>query len=64
MMTGKCLMGRYLVGEVIGTGGMAVVYKGHDLRSGRTVAIKILRKEFNQDEEFVCAFSARRRQPP
>lgn len=56
MMTGKCLMGRYLVGEVIGTGGMAVVYKGHDLRSGRTVAIKILRKEFNQDEEFVLRF--------
>lgn len=55
-MTGKCLQGRYLLGEVIGTGGMAVVYKGHDLRTGKTVAVKVLRPEFNDDAEFVARF--------
>lgn len=55
-LQGKCLSGRYLVGELIGTGGMAVVYKGHDIRTGRTVAIKVLRQEFNEDAEFVVRF--------
>ncbi len=55
-MTGQCLMGRYLVGEKIGEGGMAVVYKAHDLRTGRAVAIKCLRQEYNQDEEFLLRF--------
>jgi len=55
-MTGKLLLDRYLVGDVIGSGGMAIVYKGHDIRSGRNVAIKFLRSEFNADQEFLLRF--------
>ena len=55
-MKGTCLKGRYLIGEVIGKGGMAVVYKAYDFRSGRTVAVKVLREQFNTDAEFVRRF--------
>ena len=55
-MKGTCLKGRYLLGEVIGKGGMAVVYKAYDFRSGRTVAVKVLREQYNQDREFVRRF--------
>lgn len=55
-MRGTCLKGRYLLGEVIGKGGMAVVYKAYDFRSGRTVAVKVLREQYNQDAEFVRRF--------
>ena len=51
MMTGKCLMGRYLVGEVIGTGGMAVVYRARCHRLNRYVAVKILRDDMATDAE-------------
>lgn len=56
-MKGTCLKGRYLIGEVIGKGGMAVVYKAYDFRSGRTVAVKVLREQYSQDEEFVRRFA-------
>jgi serine/threonine-protein kinase len=42
--------------EVLGTGGMATVYKGKDLILNRMVAVKILKTEFNSDEEFVNKF--------
>src|SRR5690606_42111866 len=50
------LGGRYEVGELIGRGGMAEVHKGHDLRLGRTVAIKILRTELARDTSFLARF--------
>ena len=34
-MKGTCLKGRYLLGEVIGKGGMAVVYTAYDFRTGQ-----------------------------
>ncbi|MDR2515068.1 MAG: Stk1 family PASTA domain-containing Ser/Thr kinase [Christensenellaceae bacterium] len=55
-MTGKTLNNRYLVGDLIGSGGMAIVYKGHDAHTGKTVAIKMLRPEFNDDGEFMERF--------
>ena len=55
-MKGTCLKGRYLLGEVIGKGGMAVVYKAYDFRTGRTVAVKVLRDQYSQDAEFVRCF--------
>lgn len=49
---GKMLDDRYEIIEVIGVGGMAVVYKAMCHRLNRYVAIKILRDEFAEDEEF------------
>lgn len=49
---GQTLGGRYEVREVIGTGGMAVVYKAYCTVLNRYVAIKVLKEEFAQDEEF------------
>ncbi len=53
---GKRLDGRYEIREIIGVGGMAVVYKAYDAIEGRIVAIKILKEEFVSNEEFVRRF--------
>ena len=55
---GRLLDDRYEVLEVIGTGGMAVVYKALDHRLNRQVAVKILKDEFSGDEEFRRRFRA------
>ena len=49
---GKLLDNRYEILEVIGTGGMAVVYKALCHRLNRYVAVKILKDEYAKDEEF------------
>jgi serine/threonine protein kinase len=49
---GKLLDNRYEILQVIGTGGMAVVYKALCHRLNRLVAVKILKDEFSKDEEF------------
>jgi serine/threonine protein kinase len=50
------LGGRYTVGEMIGTGGMADVYVAHDERLARQVAVKILRSDLAKDPSFVSRF--------
>ena len=57
-MIGQVLDGRYEIQEVIGEGGMAVVYKALDNRLNRSVAVKIMREEMAQDEEFKRRFCA------
>lgn len=52
----KVLGDRYSLGEMIGTGGMADVYIGKDLRLSRAVAIKILRSDLARDPSFVARF--------
>ena len=54
--TGKRLDGRYEIHEIIGVGGMAVVYRAYDTIDDRTVAIKILKDEFSSNEEFLRRF--------
>ena len=55
-MIAKLLGDRYLLGEMIGTGGMADVYVAQDQRLSREVAIKILRSDLAKDPAFVSRF--------
>ncbi len=55
---GQLLDGRYELLEVIGTGGMAVVYKARCHRLNRLVAVKVLKDEFSADEDFLRRFRA------
>ena len=56
-MIGRLISGRYRIEAVVGTGGMAVVYRALDLQENKTVAIKVLRPEYESDMEFVRRFS-------
>ncbi len=53
---GKRIDGRYEIQEIIGVGGMAVVYKARDNQEDRIVAVKILKEEFTSNEEFLRRF--------
>lgn len=53
---GKRLDGRYEIQEIIGVGGMSVVYKAYDNVDDRIVAVKILKDEFLTNDEFVRRF--------
>ena len=55
---GRLLDNRYEILDVIGVGGMAVVYKARCHRLNRLVAIKILKDDYLQDEEFRRRFHA------
>ena len=55
---GRLLDNRYEILEVIGSGGMAVVYKARCHRLNRLVAIKILKDDYLEDEDFRRRFHA------
>lgn len=50
--TGTILKDRYVLEDMIGSGGMAVVYRATDRVTGNDVAVKILKDEFVADEQF------------
>lgn len=55
---GTLLDDRYEILQVIGEGGMAIVYKALDHRLNRNVAVKIMREDMLADEEFRSRFCA------
>src|SRR6266702_901376 len=54
--TPQILLGRYEVGRLLGAGGMAEVYEGHDRLLARRVAIKILLSQYAHDPAFLARF--------
>lgn len=55
-MIGRALNGRYELGEILGVGGMATVYRGHDHQLGRPVAVKVLNGGLADDPRFAERF--------
>ena len=55
-MPSRVLGGRYIVQDKIGTGGMAIVYRGLDKVLGRTVAIKTMLPQYAADPSFAARF--------
>lgn len=55
-MIGKTLGKRYELVEKVGEGGMGLVYKAKDHLLSRFVAVKILKPELTEDEEFINRF--------
>lgn len=55
-MVGETLASRYEILEKVGDGGMALVYSAKDQLLSRVVAVKILRSQFADDEQFVERF--------
>ncbi|MGE5578821.1 MAG: Stk1 family PASTA domain-containing Ser/Thr kinase [Bacillota bacterium] len=55
-IAGRKVLNRYKIVEKIGGGGMSVVWKAYDLVLDRHVALKILRPEMSEDEDFIRRF--------
>ena len=53
---GYILDNRYEIEDKIGQGGMSYVYRARDTKLGRVVAIKVLKEEFAEDEDFIRKF--------
>lgn len=53
---GMLINRRYEIIDLIGSGGMADVYKASDTRLNRMVAVKILKQEFSNDKNFITRF--------
>lgn len=56
MMKGMVFAERYKLADFIGQGGMSLVYRAVDIRTGHSVAVKILKSEYNSDKEFLERF--------
>lgn len=55
-LIGKIISRRFRVEDVIGRGGMAIVYRAFDLKTHQTAALKVLREEYEGDPEYVERF--------
>lgn len=56
IVPGDVVGGRYRVGEVIGEGGMGIVFEATHLGLETAVALKVIRSDLKNDEEFVLRF--------
>jgi len=56
-LIGRIISRRFRVEDIIGRGGMAIVYRAFDLKSHQWVALKVLREEYEEDEEYKARFS-------
>ena len=52
-MVERVLDGRYALEMLVGSGGMADVYRAKDQLLERTVAVKILHQQYEHDTEFI-----------
>ncbi len=55
-IAGQKVLNRYKILERLGGGGMSVVWKAYDLVLDRNVALKVLRPEMSEDDEFISRF--------
>lgn len=52
----RSLEGRYRIEQLLGAGGMANVYKGTDMQTGKLVAVKVLKQEYVNNPDLVRRF--------
>jgi len=62
MNAGEIIQGRYRLEQALGKGGMATVWRAHDLRLERPVALKCLTAPLSEDPEFLVRFFAEAQQ--
>ena len=53
---GRVLGSRYRLIELLGEGGMATIYRAHDVQLDRSVAVKLMRPQYGRDAAFVARF--------